>query len=59
MQKYLYSYSAAIGIRANAVRLEPPRPIVFRLDHPFLVVIVDDFNKLPLFIARVTDPAAS
>jgi serine protease inhibitor len=33
--------------------------MIFPVDHPFLAVIVDDFNEVPLFIARVTDPEAS
>jgi serine protease inhibitor len=51
--------TAVIGTRITAVGQETPLPLVFRVDHPFLALIVDDFNKVPLFVSRVTDPAAS
>jgi serine protease inhibitor len=53
------AYLAAVtGVRTTAVGVKPV-PIVFNVDHSFLVFIVDSLNKLPLFASRVTDPTAS
>jgi serine protease inhibitor len=50
--------AAVIGAHITAVGVKPVVPVVFSVDHPFLVFIVDSFNKLPLFASRVTDPTA-
>nr|CAD7454201.1 unnamed protein product [Timema tahoe] len=34
-----------------------PEQVVFQADHPFLAVIIDRVNSVPLFIARVADPS--
>ncbi|GFG31822.1 hypothetical protein Cfor_12498, partial [Coptotermes formosanus] len=52
--------AAATGIVAfNTFALvypPPPPPLEFTVDHPFIAFIVDDVNKFPLFVCRVTDP---
>jgi serpin B len=49
--------TGAAMIRASMGR--PPKPAVFRADHPFLFVIRDRRNGAILFLGRVTDPTRS
>lgn len=49
---------------ATAVMMEagaaPPteKPVVFRADHPFMVVIRDTRNGEPIFVGRIVDPSS-
>ena len=47
--------ATAIGMRAAAMRMEPP-PVIFRADHPFLFMIRDVKTGAILFLGRVEDP---
>jgi serine protease inhibitor len=49
------SAATAVGISASAGRLEPPQ-VVF--DRPYLLLVTDKATGEPLFLARVTNPAA-
>jgi hypothetical protein len=51
--------TAVISDAMGGVGVNPPGPVVFTVDHPFLAFIVDDINTLPLFASRVADPTAS
>jgi serine protease inhibitor len=51
--------SAVIGVVATAVIVNPAPPVVFKVDHPFLVFLVEEHDKIPLFASRVIDPTAS
>jgi hypothetical protein len=52
-----FLYPTAMQINAlTAVLIPPPPPVLFRVDHPFVALIVDGPNKLPLMVSRVTDP---
>jgi len=37
----------------------PPKPVVFRADHPFVFLIMDNATKSILFIGRLAKPTAS
>ncbi|HRJ49191.1 MAG: serpin family protein [Phycisphaeraceae bacterium] len=45
----------AIGIRVTSAPM-PEDPVVFRLDHPFVIAIVHDATGAVLFLGRVNDP---
>jgi serine protease inhibitor len=49
------SAATAVGIEPSAARAGPP-PVTF--DRPYLMVVADTATGEPLFMARVTDPAA-
>jgi serpin B len=45
--------TAVVMARAGGA---PPKPIVFKADHPFIFVITDKSSGLVLFLGRVADP---
>lgn len=50
---------ASVVQSVNVVTLsisEPPQRVTMNVDQPFLALIVDRVNKLPLFLAKVYDP---
>jgi serine protease inhibitor len=49
------SAATAVGIEASAGRLLPPQ---VRFDRPYLLMVTAPATGEPLFLARVTDPAA-
>jgi hypothetical protein len=52
-----FLYPTALQVNTFAlVYPPPPPPLEFTVDHPFIAFIVDDVNKFPLFVCRVTDP---
>jgi serine protease inhibitor len=48
--------ATAVGVEASAGRLLPPQ---VRFDRPYLLMVTAPATGEPLFMARVTDPAAS
>lgn len=50
--------ATSIVMRATAMRREVPEPppIVFRADHPFLIILLDARSGSMLFLGRVADP---
>jgi len=50
------SAATAVGVVASAGRLLPPQ---VRFDRPYLLMVTDPATGEPLFMARVTNPAAS
>ncbi|XP_066995578.1 ipis-1 [Anabrus simplex] len=54
------SASAASGILVNTLSLMPyADDLTFIADQPFLAIIVDRVNSVPLFTGRITDPHTS
>jgi len=51
--------AAAVTALTMALRGMPPKPTVFRADHPFLYLIRDNASGCILFLGRVLDPAAA
>jgi len=49
------SAATAVGMQPTAARVQPPQ-VVF--DHPYLMLVTATATGEPLFIARVTNPAA-
>ena len=47
--------ATAVVMERESIRIEPS---VFRADHPFLFLIMDNSTKSILFVGRVTDPAS-
>jgi serpin B len=48
---------AVATLEAVRVDREPPKPILFRADHPFCFALVDRRTGVVLFLGRVTDPS--
>ncbi len=49
--------AAATGVAVGArVAMIPREPPLFRADHPFLFLIVDNRTKSILFLGRVVEP---
>jgi serine protease inhibitor len=55
---HFYS-STGVVLFPLLVHEDPAPPVVFNVDHPFLSLLVDDYDKIPLFASRVSDPTAS
>jgi len=52
--------AGAVTVVFNAsASSEPPKPVVFRADHPFVFLIMDNATKSILFIGRLASPTAS
>jgi hypothetical protein len=50
-------YLTALQINTFALAYTPtPPPLEFTVDHPFIAFIMENLNKLPLTVCRVTDP---
>lgn len=50
---------ATVVQTVNVVTLsisEPPSTVSMNVDQPFLAMIVDRVNKVPLFLAKISDP---
>lgn len=50
--------ATAVAIALTAAPVEPPPPVVFRADRPFLFALVDARTGLPLFLGRFAAPPA-
>jgi serpin B len=48
--------ATGVGMRATSAPIEPPKPEVFRADHPFLFMIRDQRTGAILFMGRLVDP---
>jgi hypothetical protein len=55
---HFYS-STGVGIVSLLVHEDPVPPVLFNVDHPFLSLLVADYDKIALFASRVSDPTAS
>jgi serine protease inhibitor len=51
-------YSLGVLVAVSAIFPLSP-PLLFSVDHPFIAFIVDDHNKIPLFVSKVNDPTAA
>jgi serpin B len=51
--------ATAVVVRAMARIMDPEPPVELIVDRPFLFAITDSVTGLPLFLGRVTDPAAA
>ena len=51
--------AAASGVVGVAYAAAIPTQIFFVVDRPFLVFIIDQSNKLPLFAGRIVDPSGT
>jgi hypothetical protein len=56
---FSFYFSAIIVELTSALIVNPAPPVVFDVDHPFLVLLVEEHDKIPLFASRVIDPTAS
>lgn len=50
--------ATGVGMRTTSIAVEPPQPVVFRADHPFLFIIRDNRSDAVLFMGRVMNPSA-
>jgi serpin B len=50
--------AAATAIMMGAGAAAPEMPVVFRADHPFIILIQDNDTKTILFIGRIVNPAS-
>lgn len=50
--------ATAVVMSRETATVEPPRPVEFRADHPFVYVVRDVHTNLVLFMGRVVDPTA-
>lgn len=48
--------TAIVAVTAAAPQLDPPKPVVFRADHPFLFAIRNQATGEVLFLGRVDNP---